>query len=117
MSIFVRARFDVRDHRQADFEEVALALREQAREEPGTLNYRWFSAGVRGYVVLEEYADSAAAVAHNERAAELLARVGECAEMVSAELYGPIGPELRAWARSRPRVATFPDFPDRGADG
>src|SRR4051812_23435051 len=40
----------------------ALALREQAREEPGTCTYRWFSAD--------------AALAHNEHVAELLARVG-----------------------------------------
>lgn len=114
MSIFVRARFDVLDQRQADFEEVALALRRQATEEPGTRSYRWFSAGAGSYLVLEEYTDEAAAMAHNERAAELLARVGQCAEMVYAELYGPIGPELREWVRSHPRVTTFADFPDQG---
>src|SRR5882757_5096355 len=42
MSIFVRARFDVLDQRQADFEQVALALCKQAAEEPGTRSFRWF---------------------------------------------------------------------------
>jgi quinol monooxygenase YgiN len=110
MSIFVRARFDVLDGRQADFEELALALRAQAAEEPGTHTYRWFSAGSGSYLVLEEYADAAAALAHNERAAPLLARVAECAEMTSAELYGPIGPELTEWAASRPQVTAYPEF-------
>jgi quinol monooxygenase YgiN len=110
MSIFVRARFDARDQRQADFEQIALALWEQARDEPGTITYRWFSSGPGSYLVLEEYTDSAAALAHNERAAELLERVGQCADMVYAELYGPIGPELRDWARSHPSVTTFADF-------
>ena len=110
MSIFVRARFAIRDGGQAEFEEIARALREQAAGEPGTRTYRWFPTGA-DYVVLEEYADTAAALAHNERAADLLARVGECAEMVSAELYGPIGPELDAWVRSRPQVSAFPDLP------
>lgn len=114
MSIFVRARFDVLDQRQADFEEIALALRKQATEEPGTRSYRWFSAGAGSYLVMEEYTDEAAAMVHNERAAELLARVGQCAEMVFAELYGPIGPKLREWARSHPQVTAFADFPDQG---
>jgi quinol monooxygenase YgiN len=116
MSIFVRARMDVRDGRQADFEEITLALRKQASEEPGTRTYRWFSSGAGSYLVLEEYTDSAAAMAHNERGAELLARVGECVEMVYAELYGPIGPEIQEWARARPQVTTYPDFPDQGAE-
>lgn len=64
--------------------------------------------------MLEEYTDTAAALAHNERGAKLLERVGECADMVYAEVYGPIGPELRAWVRSRPQVTAFPDFPDPG---
>src|SRR4051812_41633000 len=97
MTIFVRARFDVRDRRQAEFEEVALAFRAQAEGEPGTITYRWFSAGAGSYLVLEEYVDAAAALAHNERGAALLERAGRCAEMVHAELYGPIGPELGEW--------------------
>jgi len=112
MSIFVRARFDVLDQRQAEFEELALALRKQASEEPGTRTYRWFSAGGSSYLVLEEYDDEPAAIAHQERAAELLARVGQCAEMVFAEMYGPLGPWLREWARAHPQVSTFADFPD-----
>jgi quinol monooxygenase YgiN len=115
MSIFVRARFDTRDQRQADFEQLALALCEQAKDEPGTLTFRWFSFGAGSYLVLEEYTDSAAALTHNERAAELLERVGQCAEMVFAEFYGPLGPELREWVRSHPQVTTFADFPDHGA--
>ncbi|MGW7518208.1 putative quinol monooxygenase [Streptomyces sp. NPDC054796] len=112
MSIFVRARFDVRDGRQAEFERIALALRDAAAAEPGTVNYRWFSMPDPGcYLVLEEYTDSAAAVMHNEHQAELLARVGETAEMIFAEIYGPVGPEVREWARTRPQVRVYPDFP------
>jgi quinol monooxygenase YgiN len=72
---FVRAWFDARDQRQADFEQIALALREQAQDEPGILTFRWFSSGAGSYLVLEEYTNSAAALAHNERAAELLKRI------------------------------------------
>jgi hypothetical protein len=67
--------------------------------------------------VLEEYADDAAAIAHNERSAELLARVGQCAEMVYAEIYGEIGPTLREWVGSRPQVTTFADFPAQAVEG
>jgi quinol monooxygenase YgiN len=117
MSFFVRARFDVLDQRQAEFEEIALALSEQAAQEPGTRTFRWFAAEPGSYLVLEEYADDAAATAHNERAADLLARVPCCAEMVYAEVYGAIGPEIRAWAQSAPHITTFSDFPDRAVEG
>src|SRR5215467_7286408 len=99
MSIFVRARFAVRAQRREEFERLALALRAQASGEPGTRVYRWFAAGPGRYVVLEEYVDTAAAVAHNERAAALLERVAECAELIDAEVYGAIGPEIEAWVR------------------
>lgn len=117
MSFFVRARFEVRDQRQHEFEEAALALRDQAREEPGALNYRWFSAGAGSYLVIEEYVDSAAAMAHNARGAHLLARLNECAEMVSAELYGPLGPEVREWVEAHPQAIAFPEFPGHGTEG
>jgi quinol monooxygenase YgiN len=115
MSIIVRARFDARAGRQAEFEEIAFALRARAADEPGTLGYRWFSAGEGSYLVIEEYVDGAAALSHQERVADLLARVPECAEMAFAELYGPIGPELAPWVRAIPGVATYPEL--RGAAG
>jgi quinol monooxygenase YgiN len=110
MTILVRARFDVRDLRQADFERVVLALREQVEDEPGTLAYRWFAAGDGGYLVVEEYTDPAAALAHNERGAELLQRVAQCAEMAYVELYGPIGPELAAWVDATPQATAYAEI-------
>ncbi|MCF6524265.1 putative quinol monooxygenase [Streptomyces sp. JJ36] len=110
MSIFVRARFDVPRQQRPRFEELLRVLCAQARQEPGTLTYRWFFAGEGGYVVLEEYADTAAAVTHNERAADLLRQVGACAEMTQAEIYGTPGPEILDWAHRHPRVTTYPDL-------
>jgi quinol monooxygenase YgiN len=111
MSIFVRARFDVRDGRQTEFEEIALALAARAAEEAGTLTYRWFGPHHGSYLVIEQYADTAAALAHNERSPDLLGRVSETAELISAELYGTLGPELLSWVSARPQVTAFPDFP------
>ena len=111
MSIFVRARFDVRDGRQTEFEEIALALAARAAEEAGTLTFRWFGPNRGSYLVIEQYADTTAALAHNERSADLLARVAEAAELISAELYGTLGPELLSWVSARPHVTAFPDFP------
>jgi quinol monooxygenase YgiN len=110
MSIFVRARFDVRAGRPADFAEIALALAARAAEEAGTLSYRWFGPDHGSYLVIEQYADTAAALAHNEHSADLLARVEGSAEMVFAELYGTLGPELLAWVSTRPQVTAYPDF-------
>lgn len=111
MSIYVRARVEPHDGRAAEFEQLANTLRERAGDEPGTLTYRWFTAGPGAYVVLEEYVDAAAAVAHNEGAAELLTLVAACADIVTAELYGPVGPELTAWARDRPGFTVHPELP------
>lgn len=107
MTIFVRARFDVRDGRHGDFEEIALTLARRAAGEPGTRTYRWFSAGEGSYIVLEEYVDEAAAMAHNEASADLIARVPECAELAFAEVYGP---RTLAWAEGNPRVTVHPNF-------
>src|SRR4051794_34696673 len=104
MSIFVRACFDVRTGRPADFEEIALALTARSAEEAGTLSYRWFGPDDGSYFVIEQYADTAAALAHNEHSADLLARVEGTVEMVFAELYGTIGPELLAWVSAHPQV-------------
>jgi quinol monooxygenase YgiN len=115
VSIFVRARFDVRDGRQTEFEEIALALAARAADEAETVTYRWFGPDNDSYVVIEQYSDTAAALLHNQRSEDLLARVAQAADMVSAELYGPLGPELLSWAAAHPQVAAFPDFP-RPAD-
>jgi quinol monooxygenase YgiN len=111
MSFFVRARFEVHEGRQAEFEELALALRKQAVHEPGTLTFRWFSAGANCYIAIEQYGDAAAAMEHNRRGADLLARVGQCAEIIEAEVYGALGPGVEAWIRSNPQVTAYPDFP------
>jgi quinol monooxygenase YgiN len=117
-SIFVRVRFDVREQRADEFEKLVVALRRQADDETGTKSYRWFSAEDGSYLVIEEYADSAAAMAHMERAAVLLERLMECAVIGSVELHGPVGPELREWVGSNPPPKTFTDFPGaERADG
>ncbi|XVV08899.1 putative quinol monooxygenase [Actinoplanes sp. CA-131856] len=111
MSIFVRARFTARAGRQAEFEDVTTALTARAAQEPGTLTYRWFGPVDGEYLVIEQYADTPAAITHNERSADLLARAADTAEMVSAELYGTLGPELQAWVDANPQVTVYPDFP------
>jgi quinol monooxygenase YgiN len=115
MTIFVRACFTIRDGGKSGFERIAFALQEQAKAEPGTRTFRWFAAGEDRYIVLEEYANTAAALAHNERAKSLLAEVPQHAELASAEIYGPIGPELQDWARSNPGVTTYPDLQPEGS--
>ncbi|MFH8346480.1 hypothetical protein [Streptomyces sp. NPDC018045] len=95
MSIFVRARFDVRDRRQDGTERSATALHEAAGPEPVGPTYRWFTLPEPGaYLVLEEYADPAAPGSPGtpqENAAGLLTSLGRCADMAFAEMYGPLG--------------------------
>jgi len=110
-SIFVRARLAVHDGRRAEFEEITRSLTARAAEEPGTLTYRWFGPDGDDYLVIEEYADTPAALAHNERSADLLQRVPECAELASAEVYGTLGAELAEWVAAHPQVVAYADFP------
>ena len=114
MSIFVRVRFDVGDEQRAEFERLALTLCEQAEGVPGILTYRFFSSGSGRYGLLEEYADTAAAMAHNDSATELLDRVRECTESINVELYGPLGPELQEWVRERPHATSYGELTKAG---
>jgi quinol monooxygenase YgiN len=110
MSIFVRARFDVHEGRQAKFEAVAEALRAHAESEDGTLTYRFFSAGAGSYLVLEEYRDSADAILHQDRTQALRGEVQECADLAYIEFYGPIWPELQEFVASVPHATWFPEL-------
>ncbi|QPP08739.1 hypothetical protein G4Z16_22645 [Streptomyces bathyalis] len=114
MSIFVRVRFDVGDEQRAEFERLALDLCEQAEGVPGILTYRFFSSGSGRYALLEEYADTAAALAHNDSATELLDRLRHCTESIGVELYGPLGPELHEWVRERHHATSYAEFPETG---
>jgi hypothetical protein len=85
---------------------------EDAVGEPGTLAYRWFQdSGVTGnYVVIEEYVDDDAAMTHNDNAADLLARVADCAELAAIEIHGPAGPRILTWADGNPLVTLHPEL-------
>jgi quinol monooxygenase YgiN len=112
MSIVVLGRFRVLPGKRDAFEEVAFALAARAVDEPGTLAYRWFQdSGVTGnYVVIEEYVDDDAAMTHNDNAADLLARVADCAELTAIEIHGPAGPRILTWADGNPLVTLHPEL-------
>jgi quinol monooxygenase YgiN len=98
MTIIVRAELRVLPGSREAFVDAATALAEAASGEPGTLRYEWYSSEDPAmFVVIEEYADPGAALAHNQRCAALLQRVAELAEMTSAHLHGHLGPELEGW--------------------
>jgi quinol monooxygenase YgiN len=116
MSIVVRAELRLRPGARAAFVEVATALAAAAADEAGTLRYTWYgSADPDVVVVLEEYADPAAALAHNQHCAPLLARAAELAEITSAHLHGRLGPELEAWVAGQPFAHAHPPLAARPA--
>jgi quinol monooxygenase YgiN len=66
-TINVRAEFRVPSRNREAYVEVAKALAESASDEAGTLRYDWYrSEDPAVFVVIEEYTDSDAALAHNE---------------------------------------------------
>jgi quinol monooxygenase YgiN len=98
MTITVRAELRVLPGRRNEFVDVAMALAEATSDEAGMLRYDWYSsADPTEFVVIEEYADPDAALAHNQHCEALLVRVAELAEMTSAHLHGALGPALEAW--------------------
>lgn len=109
MTIFVRAEIRVPSRNREAFVEVATALAEAATGEPGTLRYDWYrSEDPAVFVVIEEYTDSDAALAHNEHSAALLRRVAELAEMTAAHLHGHLGPDLDGWVAAHPFAHAHP---------
>jgi quinol monooxygenase YgiN len=109
MTIIVRAELRALPGRRDDFLGLVTALTAAAAEEPGTVRYAWYrSDDPSEFVVIEEYTDPDAAVAHNQHCADLLGRVGGLAEMTSLHLHGDLGPDLEAWVRNNPLARAHP---------
>jgi quinol monooxygenase YgiN len=102
VTITVRAELRVRPGRREEFVRVALALAAAAGGETGTLRYDWYGcADPDEFVVIEEYTDPDAALAHNLHCAALLQRIAELVEMTAVHLHGEPGPALEGWAAKR----------------
>jgi quinol monooxygenase YgiN len=102
MTITVRAEVRVLPGKRDEFVNVAMDLADAASDEFGTLRYDWYSSDdPTVFVVIEEYTDSAAAVAHNQHCEALLRSVAELAEISSAHLHGSLGPALERWIAER----------------
>jgi quinol monooxygenase YgiN len=98
MTIIVRAELQLLPGKRDEFIKVAAALAGASSAEVGTLRYDWYSCDdPTVFVVIEEYADSSAALAHNQHCEELLRSVAEVAELTSAHVHGRLGPDLEAW--------------------
>jgi quinol monooxygenase YgiN len=108
-TILVRARFVVGADRREEFERIIAQLTLSSEGEPGTLTFRFFRGAPGEYAVIEEYADAAAAIAHQTANQDLLARAAMCTEGVSMDLHGPVGPVLREWAQGDPSVTLYED--------
>jgi quinol monooxygenase YgiN len=103
MAIVVRAELRIRTGKREEFVRAAAALAIAAGEEAGTLRYEWYDcADPHEFVVIEEYTDTDAAVAHNQHCAVLLQGIAELADMTAIHLHGEVGPDLEKWAMERP---------------
>ena len=102
MTIVVRAELRVRPGRREEFVRAAAALAVAAGEEAGTLRFDWYGcADPHEFVVMEEYTDADAAVAHNQHCAVLLKGIAQLADITAVHLHGEVGPELEKWASER----------------
>jgi quinol monooxygenase YgiN len=98
MTITVRAELRVLPGKREEFVTVAIALAEATSDESGTLRYDWYSSeDPTVFVVIEEYTDPGAALAHNRHCEPLLRSIGGLAEMTSVHLHGCLGSALQEW--------------------
>jgi len=104
MTVFLRGRGKVQVENELEFAALAFKLQALAADESGTRTYRWFSEGSGTYVVLEEYEDVTAAIEHNQRAADTLARLSDTVEITEIELYGEIVPGFGEFAAALPNA-------------
>lgn len=109
MAIVVRAELRIAPGTREEFLKAATALTDAAAKEAGTLRYDWYTSDdPTEFVVIEEYADPDAALAHNQNCAVLLRRIGKVAETTSADLHGYLGPTLEAWVAERSFGHAYP---------
>jgi quinol monooxygenase YgiN len=102
VTIVVRAELRVRPGRREEFVRAAAALAVAAGEEAGTLRFDWYGcADPHEFVVMEEYTDADAAVAHNQHCAVLLKGIAQLADITAVHLHGEVGPDLEKWASER----------------
>ena len=111
MSIIVRAEVHVLAENLDAFSEIANQLAAEAEDEPGTVQYRWFTTGsLTTFVVVEEYVDESAAFEHNQHCAALLDRAGAVSELTEIQVHGDLGPDLLQWIDEQPRAHGFRPF-------
>jgi quinol monooxygenase YgiN len=109
MTIIVRAELQLLPGKREEFTAAAAALAAAGSAEVGTLRYDWYSSDdPRIFVVIEEYADSEAALAHNQHCEELLRSIAELAELTSVHVHGRLGPDLEAWVAENPSAHAHP---------
>jgi quinol monooxygenase YgiN len=108
MSIIVRAEVRVLPQDLDAFRDVAAQLVVASRNEPGTIQYRWFSSDdPTMYVVVEEYDDERAAFAHNQHCAELLEQSSRVTQLTQIQIHGELGHELMQWIDERSQAHGF----------
>lgn len=109
MSIIVRAEVQVVPEHLDAFRDVAKQLAAASEDEPGTVQYRWFTtADPAAMVVIEEYVDEAAAFEHNQHCADLLQSVGRISTLTCIQVHGDLGPDLVGWIDQQPHAQGFP---------
>jgi quinol monooxygenase YgiN len=86
----------IKPGRLEDFKAAAAALYELSSSETGTLRYDWYISedGTR-QVTVEQFADSAAFVAHNGHVASAVPPLLESADVTGAQVLGDVDDEAR----------------------
>jgi quinol monooxygenase YgiN len=109
MTIIVRAELQLLPGKREEFTAAAAAMAAASSAEVGTLRYDWYSSDDPIiFVVIEEYADSEAALAHNQHCEELLRGIAGLAALTSVHVHGRLGPDLDAWVAENPSAHAHP---------
>ncbi|CAN5614002.1 hypothetical protein BH11BAC5_BH11BAC5_19130 [soil metagenome] len=93
--------FSLQDGQQDTFKKLAGQAIEQTKKEPGTLNYQaYFNQDESKFFVMEQYADSPAAMQHLNNVTPILTELLQISSVSRLEVFGPMAEENRAVATS-----------------
>ncbi|WP_051772464.1 putative quinol monooxygenase [Saccharothrix sp. NRRL B-16314] len=108
MSILVRVEVHVPDSQRDDFRALAGELTTAIQDEPGTIRYGWFSgADPSTFVLIEEFTDEGAALAHNHNCGALLEKIATVSTVTRNDVYGTLSDGMRQELESKPGKFTF----------
>jgi quinol monooxygenase YgiN len=108
MSLLGRVEVNVPEAQLDEFRELAEKLTTAIEDEPGIIQYRWFTGKAPStFVLIEEFADEDAAVDHNRNCGALLEKMVVISTVTRNDVYGTLSDDTKREFESQQGKFTF----------